>query len=394
MEYDSPIIYGLEFQARSLSCYAAETDLVQFFVGTQSLRYANQIHLVTFDDEQNSLSKQLFKHPSGEVWSISSPPSHKNVLATVFNHVSGGKTEMEAKIWSFNTDEGSLDESISVASDLREMSAVEAHGDVKSIIWYPSTEKMDFVALVEGQVMLYEMREDCAQARLSGTGNTEGKNSSKHLTCGAWDPHHNCASVAAALDNNIKAWDVRTMNTAYTIDNAHNNTIRSLSFNPNKQYYLASCGDDCKTKFWDVRKGNAPLKTLQDHSHWVWSVSHNHFHDQLLLTSSSDNTVILYNLPSVSSEPFGNLIRDDDEEDEDGGGDDDCLEGGDGGKKRKDSTPTPSTDSVVMRYEDHEESAYCCEWSSADPWVFASLSYDGRLVINRVPRQVKYQILL
>ena len=33
-------------------------------------------------------------------------------------------------------------------------------------------------------------------------------------------------------------------------------------------------------------------------------------------------------------------------------------------------------------------------WSAADPWCFASLSYDGRVVVNRVPGQIKYKILI
>ena len=52
------------------------------------------------------------------------------------------------------------------------------------------------------------------------------------------------------------------------IENAHTQLVRDIDFNPNKQYYLASCGDDCKTKFWDIRKPNECLKTLSDHSHW------------------------------------------------------------------------------------------------------------------------------
>ena len=54
----------------------------------------------------------------------------------------------------------------------------------------------------------------------------------------------------------------------------------------------------------------------------------------------------------------------------------------------------PLEDRVVGTYEEHEDSVYSVAWSSADPWLFASLSYDGRLVINRVPRQTKYKILL
>jgi hypothetical protein len=47
----------------------------------------------------------------------------------------------------------------------------------------------------------------------------------------------------------------------------------------------------------------------------VWSIRYNHFHDQLLLSSSSDSRVILHNIVSLSSEPFGHL--DDEEEDDD-----------------------------------------------------------------------------
>lgn len=54
----------------------------------------------------------------------------------------------------------------------------------------------------------------------------------------------------------------------------------------------------------------------------------------------------------------------------------------------------PLQDSVIATYEEHEDSVYAVDWSSADPWLFASLSYDGRLVINRVPRALKYHILL
>jgi len=39
-------------------------------------------------------------------------------------------------------------------------------------------------------------------------------------------------------------------------------------------------------------------------------------------------------------------------------------------------------------------SVYSAEWSSADPWIFASLSYDGRLVVNHVPRDTKFSLLL
>lgn len=54
----------------------------------------------------------------------------------------------------------------------------------------------------------------------------------------------------------------------YCIENAHGQLVRDLDFNPNKQYCLASCGDDCRVKFWDTRKVTEPVRTLEEHSHW------------------------------------------------------------------------------------------------------------------------------
>lgn len=54
----------------------------------------------------------------------------------------------------------------------------------------------------------------------------------------------------------------------YCVENAHGQLVRDLDFNPNKQYYLASCGDDCKVKFWDTRNVQEPVKALEEHSHW------------------------------------------------------------------------------------------------------------------------------
>ena len=90
-----------------------------------------------------------------------------------------------------------------------------------------------------------------------------------------------------------------------------------------------------------------------------------------MLTSSSDSRVILSNIASLSSEPFGHIDEDEDL-----------------------NSREPDTDRVISFFEEHEDSVYAVEWSGADPWIFASLSYDGRVVINRVPRAEKYKILL
>eukprot|EP00983_Pelagomonas_calceolata_P111289 1159766-Pelagomonas_calceolata.AAC.1 len=51
-------------------------------------------------------------------------------------------------------------------------------------------------------------------------------------------------------------------------------------------------------------------------------------------------------------------------------------------------------DGKVHTYDEHEDSVYGLCWSAVDPWLFATLSYDGRLVLNSVPKNVKYKILV
>lgn len=53
-----------------------------------------------------------------------------------------------------------------------------------------------------------------------------------------------------------------------------------------------------------------------------------------------------------------------------------------------------SEDKLLAKIDSHEDSVYGLAWSAAEPWVFASLSYDGRVAINTVPAAEKYQILL
>lgn len=75
----------LPLQARALTPQTAETDAIRFLVGTQSLKYENQIHIIDFDDENNIINKNVLLHQVGEIWHISASPADKGVLATCYN---------------------------------------------------------------------------------------------------------------------------------------------------------------------------------------------------------------------------------------------------------------------------------------------------------------------
>jgi hypothetical protein len=115
----------------------------------------------------------------------------------------------------------------------------------------------------------------------------------------AWDPH-SANGCAAGFCDSIFLADCRQQSVTTTIDHAHAGVVRcvarvtgiltsltslfrDIDYNPNKPLTFVSCGDDRKVMFWDARNLKAPIRTLAGHSHWVWSVKYNPFHDQLLM---------------------------------------------------------------------------------------------------------------
>jgi WD40 repeat protein len=50
-------------------------------------------------------------------------------------------------------------------------------------------------------------------------------------------------------------------------------------------------------------------------------------------------------------------------------------------------------DGLLDTFEQHDDSVYGVCWSMADPWVFASISYDGRVVLNSISEELKMKIL-
>ena len=139
-----------------------------------------------------------------------------------------------------------------------------------------------------------------------------------------------------------------------------------MDYNPNKPYNLVTAGQDCTVKFWDVRKERTPLKVLRDFTHWVSSVRFNPSHDQLVVTGSTSTTVKLWRVLSVSSAALTYDLTA--TAPSSGGGSYDISE----------------KDVLVASYE-HEDSIYQTAWSASDAWVFASLSYNGNVLISTVP---------
>lgn len=192
----------------------------------------------------------------------------------------------------------------------------------------------------------------------------------------AWNLHANSQLVIAGTED-LFVYDTRqSMNSCvFRIEFADELYIRDVQCNPNRAHRWMTAGDDGHLRCWDLRGEPKKLMEIENaHSHWIWNVRYNPIYDQLCLSCSSDMKVKLWNWVSLSSAEsihFTSVPH-----------------------HHPNEIGNSIPDGLVHTYEQHEESIYSVAWSRTDPWTFASLSYDGRMVIEHIPEDIKYKILL
>ncbi|TQE07490.1 hypothetical protein C1H46_006810 [Malus baccata] len=167
-----------------------------------------------------------------------------------------------------------------------------------------------------------------------------------YLSGGAWDPH-DINAVAAICESSIQFWDLRTMKKTNSIEHAH---VRNVDYNPNKKHVLITAEDESGIHVWDLRKPKVPIQELPGHTHWTWAAR------ILLQSSGTDSAVNLWFASPYNNDESERLV----------------------------DSPTMRIDPLLNSYSDYEDSIYGLAWSSREPWIFASLSYDGRVVVESV----------
>lgn len=329
------------------------------------------------------MSFQIFEHALGEVWKLNSCPHDAHLLASVYNVQKNAQVLSQAALLTLpNDDSVNKTDAEPIKSEYIPWAKIEVLDTadlgerVKTVEFHPSQEQT-LACVVGNKLAVMQRAEASTRVIAEVSSGTSGAKHTSPFTTGKWSHHHQGHQFLALHDTSIRAYDVRdTQHCAWSIEDAHGQFVRDLDCNPNKQCHLVTGGDDGCLKVWDCRMVKAPVFERSDHSHWVWSVRFNTFHDQLILSSSSDCKVLLTCAGSVSSEAPGT---------------DSSEELGTGASQERHKV---LSDGLLQTFDQHEDSVYCAEWSNVDPWIFASLSYDGRVIISKVPKQYKYQIIM
>lgn len=349
------------------------------------MKQENEIHVLDFDEEAGGVRSIILNHPQ-EVTGITPSNSEENVFFTCSTALADGYLKYQANlyryqlsVWQDKTARGNLEQLCSLT---------EFEGQINKLAWDP-TENSRSVALVdETQLRIYKLRDGASQIKPEMSIQVPGNKGQIKLHYVAYNPHQT-HELMTLNDCCVRGWDTRSSEQSWILERANTLYARDMDMNPNRPYYFVTAGDDAKLRFYDQRQLKAPLKEVTQHTHWVWSIEYNQFYDQLVLSGGSDAQVILNHVVSLSSAAAGQSHSADE-----------MSEGEDSKKRFKQRTDenkrvkdTPG-DSVLAILEQHEESVYGVSWSRADPWVFGSVSHEGRVVINTVSSDDKYKIIL
>ncbi|KAI8917182.1 WD40-repeat-containing domain protein [Powellomyces hirtus] len=377
-------VYGLDHQARCLKAQLGDQERSRFFVGTQDYKHTNELHLIDFDEDESMITSHKIPHDH-EIRAIAPSPTSAELVVTVYKEAS---KPAKACLWrlavpdsdsmgKLKNDVGSME-----AVTYFESAATSGPSDIEDILWDPSGSRNRLVARSKQSLGVYALKESASSATPTTTISIKPVDGTpRGAACASWNPH--AEVIAAGVGSSVIGYDIRaSTKSAYEITSAHPN-VKCVDHNPNKPHNIATGGVDGVVRFWDTRDVTTPIKEVSDHTHWVWSVSFNRFHDQLFLSAGSDCRVNLQSIISISSAPLSDVSSDNEDDEDRGYASRD--EFGGGGKP---------TDGLVCTSDQHEDSVYAAEWSAADPWIFASVSYDGRVAVNLVPRDHKYKIIL
>ncbi|XP_028757808.1 WD repeat-containing protein DWA2 isoform X2 [Neltuma alba] len=260
-------------------------------------------------------------------------------------HVHKGES-FGAAVWQIPELYGELN-----SPQLEKITSLDTHaGKIKRILWWPSGRHDKLISIDEENLYLWSLDVSKKNAEIQSQ---DSAGMLHKLSGGAWDPH-DVNSVAATFESSVQFWDIRTMKKTISIECAH---VRNIDYNSKKEHILVTAEHESGIHIWDLRKPKVPTQELPGHTHWTWAVECNPEYGELILSSGTDSTVNLW-LASSSN---------------------DVLQ-----SERQADSPTRWVDPLLHTYSDYEDSIYGLAWSSREPWIFASLSYDGRVVVESV----------
>lgn len=342
--------YGVKYQARCIAALTADLEHTRFLVGTLSLKEENEVHLIQYSTNSGDLTCEgLYPHQH-EIWDLACCPFDPLVFSTVY--ASGG--EYGATLWR-------ISEHTKSSSQLQKLASLDGHAKkIKCTLWWQGGGKHnELLSIDEETLYLWDLDPSGKAVQVNGKMSAGMLH---QMTSGAWDPH-DVNSALTACDSCVHCWDLRSLKQTQAIEHAN---VRDIDYNPTRENIFMTAGDESRIRIWDKRMLGTFVSDLPGHSHWTLRVCYNPKCEEILISSGTDSLVNLWMIENAQKD--------------------------DTRSQSPENSPRAQVDPLVRSYNGHEDSVYGIAWSSREPWIFGSVSYDGRVLVESVPQNISKKI--
>ncbi|CAJ1019983.1 WD domain, G-beta repeat, putative [Leishmania lindenbergi] len=332
--------YGVDGQARSL-CPLYHPSLNsqefhRFLIGTANLSAENKIHLIEYQDATKSLEcAAVWPHNDPVMGLWCSPSLSADSLLAV-----SSLQQLEI----FRISENVMSEPMCIVTVRKRYSLV---------LWDLDGLQSEFKAVHQNTLATISLSSSKLGLETVSYTSSEGS-----IRCAALAPYDPTLCLISC-DNGLQLIDLRSKKASSFAATKYSHGFgysTAVDFDRLKPGQFLSAGTDGYVYIHDIRYNTscslAMLQHMKAHEHTVQGCQFNSFRDELVLSCSSDQTLKLWDLEQ-NNEPK-------------------CL----------------------RRLADYGDSVVALCWSSNSPWVFAGLSFNGKLLVDTVPNEKKMSILL
>jgi len=176
------------------------------------------------------------------------------------------------------------------------------------------------------------------------------------------DWHHRDVNLFGSVgdDRTIRIWDAREKNpskSVHVVENAHEDDINSIAFNPVNEFIFATGSADKTVALWDMRNLKSRLQTFAGHTDQVFNVEWAPFNESILASCSSDRRVAIWDLSRIGMEQTA-------EDTEDG------------------------PPELLFLHGGHTSKVSDLSWNPNDEWTVASVSEDNVLQVWNMAEEI------
>lgn len=333
--------YGLELQARSLCPLYHSVMNVQeghhFLVGSASPSLDNKIHLLEYQEDTKVLECSTMWSYNESITGLWCSPStsEKSLMAVA--------SQKKLEVMQLSED---------LVSEPQKVLSLQHQRPL--VLWDLDGLQNEFKVIHGSSISTVSL-----QSSKLGNQVVNFTADGETIRSAALAPYDPTLSVISTDKKGLQLVDFRSKRSTI-FDNTQNihgfGYVTAIDFNRSKPGQFMTAGSDGIIIIHDIRYGPSStissIRQMKAHEHTVQHCLFNPFHDELVLSCSSDQTVKLWDLTGQESA------------------------------------------SLISRLAEFGDSVVGLCWSSCSPWVFAGLSYNGKILVDAVPNNKKMDILL